>query len=296
MNYSSYPIQSRNSKMNLMYNSKKNIKKKPLAKVSKNINNRNNIQNSLEHFSNANKRKNRTSTKDNSNKEEPNLNKKEESSPDKKNESQIIYMDNDKDDDDNPESEQPTSETSKSKPELETPPPKTFLSKLISGILSIVFLALIGFIIYAGYMYFIKKKNIFSTINFNSQNPNSETLVESLSQVDSTPQSPITEPQINSSNMMESSNKIEALSQVQTDMGNNNLEIPNRESMPEKVFPSLNQANVESAPQMTSTLNPNTQALGGSEDSIVNESEFEMTGGKNDMVSDIINILQKFQH
>lgn len=305
MNYSSYPIedQSQNSRINLLYNSKKNIKKNPISKVSK-MNN--NIRKSIEHFSNPKKRKNKSSTKNDSTKKEQDSNERENNHSEKKSDPQVIYMDNDdKDDDNNSKSDQitseldkSTSELEKSTPEIETPPPKTFLSKLISGVLSIVFLALIGFIIYAGYMYFIKKKNIFSTIiNSDSQNPNSETSVESLSPVDSTPQPLITESQINSSNTVEASNNIEPLNNMETEIGmnNSNLESPS-DYIPDKVIPTSSQPSVDTFTPSNSIVNINTENLGQAEVSKINDQEFEMTGGDNDMVSDIINILQKFQH
>ena len=144
MNYSSYPCddQSKVSKMDLLYNQKKNNRLKPpftKPKTKKKVNFKDQ-QESVEHFSNPPKKESKSDN-------QSEIPIKEESTP-------IINTESESDD------EEEITEEPKKSLEEEKPKSKTMLTKIISAALSLIFLLILGIGIYVAYMYFIGKKNI----------------------------------------------------------------------------------------------------------------------------------------
>lgn len=319
MNYSSYPIQdqSQNSKINLMYNSKKIMKRTNVPRSKKmSINSSKNIRKSVEHFSNSSERR-RTSQSKNSSEKKNDSDKKDDSVQkdklEKESNPQIIYMDNDeKEDDDNDEENDIENENVATV--VEPQKPKSFLSKVISGLLSIVFLCLVAFIIYAGYMYFIKKKNIFSSImNSTSESNIPETNVDSgnrtpidITESPNIPENninanvdiPNTEIPISETPILRSETPI--LSSEKPILSSETPILSSEELLPvpEQIIPTeriINPLNQNSPIQASSIANTNS-SLNQDISNINEQQEFEMTGGDNTMVSDIINILKKFEN
>ena len=243
MNYSSFPTENQSGipKLNLLYNQKKNNKANPSILDTKKKSNqkvrftKKESEKNIEHFANPKKRESSHKKDSSSQKDLDNENTNTPSDTDSD-------TDDTNDDANNDKNEETNEEVS---PETEKKKPRSFLSRIISGLLTIVFFVILGAIIYIGYMYFIKKKNIFA----------SEEIVP--------PEIPSTE------NILES---------------------------PETFGTSLEE-NISATPIVTE----NTKLTPVLNESLQGENEMigkdtEMTGGDKGIVTDIINILKKFQN
>lgn len=191
MNYSSYPSDddSKSADVNLLYNQKKNNRLKPPLPQQKKkvqfIKKKKTGLDSLEHFSNPPKKKISKLKKDLEKDDDENLSPENDESDNEDETTKVVTEEK--------------NEIIKS----EAPKSKTFLGKIISGALSLIFLILIGLSIYVAYMYFIKKKNIFSLgLNLGSnsnETPNvltpSETEINPLSDT-SIIETPLVSPKI----------------------------------------------------------------------------------------------------
>lgn len=241
MNYSSFPNENQSGipKIDLLYSEKKNNRVKPYMSHLKKKNNTTrkvsftpkDLEKSIEHFSNPSSKKKKSSNKEDS--------KTQKDVENEKTTYENLSSDLDSTDDDNDTPNEEVSSGVEKKP-------RSFLSRIISGILTIVFFVLIGAVIYIGYMYFIKKKNIFA----------SEEIITSE-----------TSP---TENILDSSEA---------------LKLPVEE-------------NISSIPIVDKNTNI-TPLINNDSLKVKNEmigKDTEMTGGQNEMVSDIINILKKFQN
>ena len=257
MNYSTFPNEDQSGipKINLLYNEKKNNRVKPSMPYLKKRNDSTKKVNftnkeserTMEHFSNPrSKKKKKTSDKENF------------ISPQNLENENTTSVDSSKDSDSNSVDDNDTSieeVTEKVPEEIEKKKSKSLLSRIISGVLTLVFFIVIGAIIYVGYMYFIKKKNIFA----NEENIISESLPTNDVLEGTQPKNILKSPEA--------------------------LKLPVKENIP-SISNIVENTNV--SPLITN------DSLEGENEMIGQDTE--MTGGQMGMVSDIINILKKFQN